>query len=43
MIQIGLTLCVMSILIIGIIEVVSYDAMEEEVDEIRDELEALEE
>lgn len=42
MIQIALILCVISIIVLGIFEVITYDAFEQEVTEIRDELEALE-
>ena len=41
MIQIALILCVISIIVLGIFEVMTYDAFE--ITEIRDELESLEE
>ena len=43
MIQIALILCVISISILGDFEVMMYDAFEQEITEIRDELESLEE
>ncbi|MFQ7057797.1 MAG: hypothetical protein ACLRQX_04150 [Turicibacter sanguinis] len=43
MIQIALILCVISILFLGVFEVMMYDAFEQEITEIRDELESLEE
>lgn len=43
MIQIALILCVISIIVLGIFEVMTYDAFEQEITEIRDELESLEE
>ena len=43
MIQIALILCVISISILGVCEVMMYDAFEQEITEIRDELESLEE
>lgn len=43
MIQIALILCVISISILGVFEVMMYDAFEQEITEIRDELESLEE
>ena len=42
-IQITLTLCIMTLMLIGISEVISYDVIEQEFNNIRDELEALEE
>ena len=42
-IQITLTLCIMTLMLIGIIEVISYDVIEQEFSNIRDELEAVEE
>lgn len=43
MIQIALILCVISISILGVFEVMMYDAFEQEITEILDELKSLEE